>query len=115
MEKLRAIGHDTAQVHSKSWHEFTGPDAPRMDFLITLCDTPRGQECPDFGEMAVTTARPLPRPGKIHRRPSDVNVTMPLRWILWRAAWRPRAVFRGFWVRLRAVWGRVGGEPNSLG
>ena len=35
-----------------------------MDFVITLCDTPRGQECPDFGDMAVTAAWPLPDPTK---------------------------------------------------
>jgi arsenate reductase len=64
IEKLRAIGHDTTQLRSKSWHEFTGPNAPRMDFVITLCDTPRGQECPDFGEVAVTAAWPLPDPAK---------------------------------------------------
>ncbi|HET7882174.1 MAG TPA: metalloregulator ArsR/SmtB family transcription factor [Acetobacteraceae bacterium] len=64
MEKLRVLGHDTAQLRSKSWHEFTGPDAPRMDFVITLCDSPKGLVCPDFGTMAVTAAWPLPDPGK---------------------------------------------------
>ena len=64
VEKLRALGHDAAPLRSKSWHEFTGPDAPRMDFVITLCDTPEGQECPDFGAVAVTAAWPLPDPAK---------------------------------------------------
>jgi protein-tyrosine-phosphatase/DNA-binding transcriptional ArsR family regulator len=64
MEKLRALGHDTAHLRSKSWHEFTGPDAPHMDFVITLCDAPEGQECPDFGTVAVTAAWPLPDPAK---------------------------------------------------
>jgi protein-tyrosine-phosphatase/DNA-binding transcriptional ArsR family regulator len=64
VERLRSLGHDTAQLRSKSWHEFTGPDAPRMDFVITLCDTPEGQECPDFGAVAVTAAWPLPDPAK---------------------------------------------------
>ena len=64
MAKLAALGHDTNAPRSKSWHEFTGPDAPRMDFVITLCDTPRGQECPDFGGLAVTAAWPLPDPAK---------------------------------------------------
>jgi ArsR family transcriptional regulator, arsenate/arsenite/antimonite-responsive transcriptional repressor / arsenate reductase (thioredoxin) len=71
MEKLRALGHDTAQLRSKSWHEFTGPDAPRMDFVITLCDTPRGQECPDFGAVAVTAAWPLPDPAKFTGSPVE--------------------------------------------
>src|SRR6476646_11699032 len=52
MEKLPVLRHTTNQLRSKSWNEFTRPDAPRMDFVITLCDTPRGQECPDFGGMA---------------------------------------------------------------
>ena len=64
MDKLRVLGHVTDHLRSKSWNEFTGPDAPHMDFVITLCDTPRGQECPDFGDMAVTAAWPLPDPAK---------------------------------------------------
>jgi arsenate reductase len=64
MEKLRTLGHDTTKLRCKSWHEFTGPDAPHMDFVITLCDTPHGQECPDFGGVAVTAAWPLPDPSK---------------------------------------------------
>ena len=62
--KLRALGHDVPGLRSKSWNEFTGPDAPRMDFVITLCDTLDGQVCPDFGDVAVTGAWPLPDPAK---------------------------------------------------
>lgn len=66
LEKLRALGHDTDGLHSKSWHDFTGPAAPRMDFVIALCDTLTGQQCPDFGDVAVTAAWPLPDPAKFH-------------------------------------------------
>ena len=62
--KLRAFGHDTDGLRSKSWHEFTGPSAPQMDFVITLCDTVDGAVCPDFGGLAVTGAWPLPDPTK---------------------------------------------------
>ncbi len=62
--KLGALGHDTDHLRSKSWHEFTGPSAPQMDFVITLCDTLHGQACPDFGDLAVTGAWPLPDPAK---------------------------------------------------
>jgi arsenate reductase len=64
LEKLRTFGHDVSKLRSKSWTEFTGPNAPRMDFVITLCDTPDGQICPDFGEFPVTAAWPLPDPTK---------------------------------------------------
>lgn len=66
IDKLRALGHDIRDLCSKSWNEFAGPSAPRMDFVITLCDTPHGQVCPDFGGIAVTAAWPLPDPTKFH-------------------------------------------------
>ena len=40
------------------------PDAPRMDFVIALCDTLHGQSVPDFGDKFVTGAWPLPDPAK---------------------------------------------------
>ncbi len=61
---LKTLGHDVSDLRSKSWNELTGPDAPRMDFVITLCDTIQGQACPDFGETVVTGAWPLPDPSK---------------------------------------------------
>jgi arsenate reductase len=64
IKKLRAFGHDTASLRSKSWDEFTGPNAPRMDFVITLCDTLRRKTCPEFDKLAVTAAWPLPDPAK---------------------------------------------------
>jgi protein-tyrosine-phosphatase/DNA-binding transcriptional ArsR family regulator len=71
LAKLSAFGHDTTVLRSKSWHEFTGPDAPRMDFVITLCDQPDGQVCPDFGAIAVTAAWPLPDPAKFTGSPVE--------------------------------------------
>jgi protein-tyrosine-phosphatase/DNA-binding transcriptional ArsR family regulator len=62
--KLETLGHDTAHLRSKSWNEFLGPNAPHMDFVITLCDTPHGQQCPEFGGVTVTAAWPLPDPAK---------------------------------------------------
>jgi len=71
MDKLALLGHETSVLRSKDWQEFTGPDAPRMDFVITLCDTPHGQMCPDFGELAVTAAWPLPDPAKFGGSPIE--------------------------------------------
>lgn len=64
VEKLRVLGHDVSELRSKSWEEFLGPSAPRMDFVIALCDELDGRACPDFGTTAVTTAWPLPDPAK---------------------------------------------------
>jgi ArsR family transcriptional regulator, arsenate/arsenite/antimonite-responsive transcriptional repressor / arsenate reductase (thioredoxin) len=68
---LKTLGHDISELRSKSWNELTGPDAPRMDFVITLCDTIQGQACPDFGETTVTGAWPLPDPSKFTGSPAE--------------------------------------------
>lgn len=64
IERLKTLGHDVSELRCKSWNKFAGPNAPRMDFVITLCDTLQGQHCPDFGEKPVTAAWPLPDPAK---------------------------------------------------
>ncbi len=64
IERLRTLGHNVTKLRSKSWNEFMRPDAPRMDFVITLCDTVDGQVCPDFSDRPVTAAWPFPDPSK---------------------------------------------------
>ena len=71
VERLEVFGHDVSKLRCKSWNEFTGPEAPRMDFVITLCDTIQGQVCPDFGDTIVTAAWPFPDPAKF--RGSDAE------------------------------------------
>ena len=36
LDRLEVMGHDVSRLRSKSWNEFTRPDAPRMDFVLTL-------------------------------------------------------------------------------
>lgn len=46
LEVLGELGFDTAGLRSKSWTEFSGPDAPQMDLIITVCDNAAGESCP---------------------------------------------------------------------
>ena len=43
---LDRLGCGTRGMRSKSWDEFTQPDAPRVDFIITVCDAAAGENCP---------------------------------------------------------------------
>ena len=63
LDRLATLGHDVSRLQSKSWQVFTGPDAPRMDFVITLCDTGEGETCPDLGDKPMTATWPFPDPG----------------------------------------------------
>ncbi len=71
IDRLKRLGHDVSKLRSKSWNEFTGPNAPRMDFVIALCDTPQGQVCPDLGEKLVSAAWPLPDPAAFKGSPTE--------------------------------------------
>jgi len=46
IEYLRDRGIDTGTARSKSWDEFSAPNAPRMDLIVTVCDQAAGEACP---------------------------------------------------------------------
>jgi arsenate reductase len=46
VELMRELGYDVSRLRSKSWDEFTGPDAPAVDLVVTVCGNARDETCP---------------------------------------------------------------------
>jgi arsenate reductase len=54
IETLSASGLETGGARSKGWDEFAQPGAPRMDFIITVCDNAAGEVCPIWPGKPIT-------------------------------------------------------------
>ncbi|MFA3916301.1 arsenate reductase/protein-tyrosine-phosphatase family protein [Ruegeria hyattellae] len=46
VQVLRDKGHDTSVLRSKNVAEFSGPDAPDLDFVFTVCNQAANEDCP---------------------------------------------------------------------
>jgi arsenate reductase len=54
LKVLSAYGYPTDGFRSKSWDEFAGADAPKMDFVFTVCDSAAGETCPFWPGQPMT-------------------------------------------------------------
>ena len=62
IDKLHREGHATDGLASKSWDQFSGPDAPEIEIVITVCDNAAGEACPLWNGAPVTVHWGIPDP-----------------------------------------------------
>lgn len=59
------MGMDPIQLKSKSWEVFGEPNAPKMDFIITVCDNAAGEVCPFWPGKPATAHWGFPDPSQV--------------------------------------------------
>ncbi|MBU3542943.1 MAG: arsenate reductase ArsC [Burkholderiaceae bacterium] len=71
VEIAESLGYDTSKLRSKSWDEFAAPGAPQMDFIITVCDSAAGEQCPYWPGKPATAHWGYPDPSAVQGSDED--------------------------------------------
>ncbi|MGN6771921.1 MAG: arsenate reductase ArsC [Rhizobiaceae bacterium] len=62
IQLLKSLNYDISFARSKSWEEFAIPDAPKMDFVFTVCDNAANESCPVWPGQPMTAHWGVPDP-----------------------------------------------------
>jgi arsenate reductase len=65
IEQVQRLGYSIEGLRSKSWDEFAAPGAPKLDFVITVCDKAAGEVCPLWPGQPITAHWGFPDPAAI--------------------------------------------------
>ena len=73
LKQLELAHLPTDGARSKNWNEFAKPDAPRMDFVFTVCDNAAKEVCPIWPGQPMTAHWGVPDPAAVSGTPEAIE------------------------------------------
>jgi len=73
LHQLEIAHISTDGFRSKSWEEFSKPDAPKLDFVFTVCDNAANEVCPVWPGQPMTAHWGVPDPASVVGTPEDIQ------------------------------------------
>jgi len=73
LRQIESAGMTTAGLRSKSWDEFAAPEAPKMDFVFTVCDNAANEVCPYWPGQPMTAHWGIADPAAVQGTPEEIS------------------------------------------
>src|SRR6478735_6516462 len=83
LDLLRKLNFDVSGFRSKSWSEFARPDAPKLDFVFTVCDNAANETCPVWPGQPMTAHWGIPDPAAATGNEAEIRLAFAdaMRWL----------------------------------
>ena len=74
IDLLQKLNHSVASLRSKSWEEFSGPKAPEIDFVFTVCSSAAAEVCPVWSGQPLSAHWGLPDPAAVEGAEDEIHL-----------------------------------------